>query len=174
VEEEEGGEQRLTQCEDTMVRRTYPGGGSEAWPGGDGAWRAWTREASNTAGRNGTYPGEASDRLSGRRVRRGDGRLRTQERRRRGVDMGVGAVGTAAGRLNTYAARVRTAPPTAANQGAARGDNATNWRVPLVSIFFNFNNSEMGYSGGKNSQAGRKIWKKFVGVGNPFCNTFHN
>jgi hypothetical protein len=62
----------------------------------------------------------------------------------------------------------------AANQGAARGYNATDWRAHTSAFFSISNNSEIGYSRGKNSQAGRKNLEKFVVVGNPIWNTFHN
>jgi hypothetical protein len=46
---------------------------------------------------------------------------------------------------------------------------------PHTSAFFSIsNNSEIGYSRGKNSQGGRKNLEKIVGVGNPIWNTLHN
>jgi hypothetical protein len=69
---------------------------------------------------------------------------------------------------------IHTAPPTATNQGAARGSTATDRWDPHVSVFPMSNNSKIGYSRGKNSQAGRKNLKTNLGVGNQIWNTFHN
>jgi hypothetical protein len=66
------------------ARRTYPSGGGEARPGGDGAWCARTREASDTTGWNDDEAGEASDRAVGAaRLGHGrrDGAARTRARR---------------------------------------------------------------------------------------------
>jgi hypothetical protein len=78
-------------------------------------------------------------------------------------------------RLNTRATRVWTAPPMAANQGAARGDNATDRRAPHISVFFQFQITPKSVTrAGKIARQGGKSGKKIVGVGNPIWNTFHN
>jgi hypothetical protein len=92
------------------------------------AWRAWT-------------PGMAvSDSNGGTRLRTpsGDATLGHGSGGDAASDTGDGTVRTAAGRLNTCAMHVRTAPLMAANQGAVRSDNATDERAPHVSVSFQF------------------------------------
>jgi hypothetical protein len=102
------------------------GGGGEARPGGDGGV-----VHSDTRGRKRKGGGGFRHRLSGRRARRGE--ARRGRRRTTAMRFGHGMR-----RLNTRAARVWIAPPTAANQGAAQGDDATDQRAPHISVFFNF------------------------------------